>query len=140
MEDDAFIGAFVVAVVALDGDQRGSEGDAGHVALFAIEAERSSAGTGELHFDLNDAVAEFLSGAHDGTVLVGFELGSTQGSIGGFPFALGGFEGGGEAFGEFGVEDDFPWDGEQGFISKGGRCGEAERGDGEEGGEFHEGR
>jgi hypothetical protein len=133
---DGFVGAFMVVVVAADGDGVRGDVDAGHVVLDGVDAEAGGFGAFELEFVFDDEVGDFVGHAEDSTVFVGREFGTAQGAVDDFPFAFGGFPGGGESGVEFAFEEDFARDGEErfGVFGQGWEGGERE----EEGSaEFH---
>lgn len=131
-----FVGAFVVVVVAADGDGVGGDVDAGHVVLGGVDGEAGGFGAFELEFVFDDEVRDGTGHAENSAMFVGGEFGAGEGAFNDFPFAFGGFPSGRQGGVEFAFEEEFAWDGEEGgrFGGEGG-----ERGEGEEegGGEFH---
>ena len=126
---DGFVGAFVVVVVAAEGDGVGGDVDAGHVVFDGVDGEAGGFGAFEFEFVFDDEIRDLVGHAEDGAVFVGGEFGTAHGAVDDFPFAFGGLPGGGEGGVEFAFEEDFAGDGEEGcrFGGEGG-----ERGDGEE--------
>ncbi len=126
---DGFVGAFVVVVVAAEGDGVGGDVDAGHVVFDGVDGEAGGFGAFEFEFVFDDEVGDGAGHAEDSAVFVGGEFGTAHGAVDDFPFAFGGLPGGGEWGVEFAFEEDFAGDGEEGF----GVCGEGgERGESEE--------
>ena len=108
---DGFVGAFVVVVVAAEGDGVGGDVDAGHVVFDRVDGEAGGFGAFEFEFVFDDEVGDGAGHAEDGAVFVGGEFGAGEGAVDDFPFAFGGFPGGGEWGVEFAFEEDFAGDG-----------------------------